>query len=59
MAERVLSKETSAVLSRVGRALGEREGTGPDDDVRLGPYGREQHTEGVADLLARLDGPDS
>ena len=42
---RVVSQETSAVLSRVGRALGEREGTGPDDDPLL----REQRAEGRAE----------
>ncbi len=36
-----LSEETSAVLTRVGRALGEAEGTVPDDD----PWLREQRRE--------------
>lgn len=40
--EPVISEETSKVLSRVGRALGEREGTGPEDDPLL----REQRAEG-------------
>ena len=40
--EWVISEETSAVLSRVGEALGEREGTGPEDDPLL----RQQRAEG-------------
>ena len=48
--EQVISEETSAVLSRVGRALGEREGTGPDDDPLL----REQRAAGRADLIRAL-----
>ena len=35
MNEVTLSAETCAVLERVGRALGSREGTGPDDDPLL------------------------
>ncbi len=50
--EPALSEETSAVLSRVGRALGEREGTGPDDDPLL----REQRAAGRADLIRALLG---
>ena len=50
--EEVISAETSAVLARVGRALGEREGTGPDDDIFLGPIGREKHAEGRAAGIA-------
>ncbi len=41
--ERAVSAETSEVLTRVGRALGEREGTGPDDDPLL----RQQRAEGL------------
>ena len=52
--EQVVSEETSAVLWRVGRALGEREGTGPEDDVLLGPYGREQRAEGRVEDRAHL-----
>lgn len=48
--EPVLSEETSAALSRVGRALGEREGTGPDDDPLL----REQRAAGRADMIRAL-----
>ena len=43
--EPFLSEETLAVVSRVGRALGEREGTGPEDDPML----REQRIEGRAE----------
>ncbi len=52
--EWAVSEETSAVLSRVGRALGEREGTGPEDDVLLGPYGRQQRAAGVAEGVGRM-----
>lgn len=40
-----ISEETSAILTRVGRTLGEREGTGPEDDPLL----REQRAEGRAE----------
>ena len=43
--EPFLSEETLTVVSRVGRALGEREGTGPEDDPML----REQRIEGRAE----------
>ena len=45
--EPVISEETSAVLERVGRALGEREGTGPDDDPWLGSIRRRTRAEGL------------
>ena len=48
----VISEETSAVLERVGRALGEREGTGPDDDPLLGSNRRRTYAEGRAEGLA-------
>ena len=48
--EWVISEETSAVLSRVGRALGEGEGTGPDDDPLL----RRERAEGRADIVRAL-----
>ncbi|MCY4628147.1 MAG: hypothetical protein OXE58_11360, partial [Acidobacteria bacterium] len=48
--ERVLSAETTKVLTRVGRALGEREGTGPEDDPLL----REQRAEARAEDRAAL-----
>ena len=46
--ETELSESTCAVLERVGRALGEADGTGPDDDVWLGAQRREARAEGVA-----------
>ena len=48
--EWVISEEASAVLSRVGRALGEREGTGPDDDPLL----RLQRAEGRVEDRAAM-----
>ena len=47
--EIVISDETSEVLSRVGRALGAREGTGPDDHHLLRSIGRQKHAEGIAE----------
>ena len=44
--ERVVTPAISAVLERVGRALGEREGTGPDDDPLLGSVVRRKRAEG-------------
>ena len=44
--EETLSAPTSAVLERVGAVLGEREGTGPDDDPLLGAHRRRSHAEG-------------
>ena len=44
--EPALSAHTSAVLERVGAVLGEREGTGPDDDPFLGSQRRLSHAEG-------------
>ena len=60
--EETLSAQTSAVLERVGAVLGEREGTGPDDDPLLGVQRRrsraagraEGHTEGRAALARAL-----
>ena len=46
--ETVLSDETAAVLARVGRALGQREGTSPDDDPLLRSIAREARGEGHA-----------
>ena len=50
--EETLSAPTSAVLERVGTALGERKGTGPDDDPLLGSLlgaqRRRSRTEGHA-----------
>ena len=47
--EDTLSVPTSAVLERVGAALGEREGTGPDDDPLLGAQRRRSRAEGRAE----------
>ena len=44
--EETFSVETSAVLERVGAVLGEREGTGPDDNPLLGAQRRRSRTEG-------------
>ena len=46
--ERIPSPETAALASRVGRALGLPDGTGPDDDPLL----REQRAEVLADANA-------
>ena len=46
--EETLSAETSAVLERVGTVLGERKGTGPDDDPLLGAQRRRSRAEGHA-----------
>ncbi len=46
--ERGSSPETAALASRVGRALGLREGTGPEDDPLL----REQRAEARAEVTA-------
>ena len=46
MNEMDCSAETVAVLTRVGRVLGERLGTGPDDDPFLGVQRRESRAEG-------------
>ncbi len=56
--EETFSARTSAVLERVGAVLGEREGTGPDDDPLLGAQRRrsraEGHAEGRAEERAEL-----
>ena len=44
--ERVRSAETCAVLERVGRELGVREGTGPDDDPMLRSLRGQSRMEG-------------
>lgn len=46
--EAELSAATCAVLERVGRALGEAAGTGPDDDLWLGAQRREARAAGRA-----------
>ena len=52
--EETLSARTSAVLERVGAVLGEREGTGPDDDPLLGSQRRRSHAEGRTEARAAL-----
>ena len=51
--EPTISEETAAVLWRVGRELGEREGTGPEDDSLLGDFGRRERALGVAEGQVR------
>ena len=46
--EQTFSARTSAALERVGAVLGEREGTGPDDDPLLGAQRRRSRAEGHA-----------
>ena len=43
------SVRTNAILERVGRALGAREGTGPDDDPLLHSLRSESRTEGLTE----------
>ena len=45
--EDMMSLTTIEVLRRVGRALGEREGTTPEDDPVLGAERREGHAAGI------------
>ena len=51
--EPTISEETAAVLWRVGRELGGREGTGPEDDTLLGGFGRRERALGIAEGHAR------
>ena len=51
--EPALSEATRSVLERVGRALGEAAGTGPDDDLWLGAHRREARAEGHAEGHAK------
>ncbi|MDE0191169.1 MAG: Uma2 family endonuclease [Gammaproteobacteria bacterium] len=46
MNEPVITDRASAILRRVGAALGERDGTGPDDDPLLRAHRREERAEG-------------
>ena len=46
LSELEMSETTRSVLERVGRALGEATGTGPDDDPWLGAHRREARAEG-------------
>ena len=52
MNEPVLSASTGEVLTRVGRALGARDGTGPDDTPWLRRQRREGREEGRAEAAA-------
>ena len=52
--EAELSESTCAVLERVGRALGEAEGTGPDDDLWLGAQRREARAEGCTEMVRAI-----
>ena len=52
--EAELSEATCAVLERVGRALGEVAGTGPDDDVWLGVQRREARAEGCMEIVRAI-----
>ena len=56
--ERVRSAGTCAVLERVGRVLGKREGTGPDDDPMLRSLRVRSREEGevVGKVLGRMEG---
>ena len=51
--EEAVSEETSRVLRRVGKALGARSGTGPDDTPWLRMERRESRAEGERALLVR------
>ena len=46
--EERLSPETLKELARLGRAMGSREGTGPDDDPQLAGHRRWAHHQGLA-----------
>ncbi len=52
--EDTFSAQTGAALERVGAVLGEREGTGPDDDPLLGAQRRRSRAEGRAGLARAL-----
>ena len=45
--EEQMSSATLKDLARLGRALGQREGTGPDDDLQLGGHRRWAHRQGM------------
>ena len=45
--EPMLTERTSAVLERVGTVLGERDGTGPDDDPLLRAHRRQEFDRGM------------
>ena len=52
--EIVVSDETAAVLWRVGRALGARDGTGPEDDFLLRKVSRTASAKGIAAMAAAI-----
>ena len=52
LAREPLSEETHRVLERVGRQMGAREGTGPDDSPLLRSLRSEARSEGLAEGLA-------
>lgn len=54
MNEQIPSPETVALATRVGRALGLREGTGPEDDPLLREQRAEARAEGRADANAAI-----
>jgi len=54
MSEPVPSEETSALASRIGRVLGKRTGTGPDDDPLLREQRAESREEGRAEARVAL-----
>ena len=54
MNEKTPSAETYSVLERVGRSLGVREGTGPDDDPLLRALRRQGREEGMAEGRHRM-----
>ena len=55
--EETFSAQTSAVLERVGAVLGERDGTGPDDDPLLGAHRRRSRSEGeVRGTVVTIEG---
>ena len=51
--ETTFSEATCAMLERLGRTLGEREGTGPDDDPLLRSQRREAFAEGMDEGFLR------
>ena len=51
--EEQLSERTVAILERIGARLGEREGTGPDDDPLLRSQRRQARAEGRAAARAK------
>ena len=48
------SAQTNAMLEQLGRQLGERDGTGPDDDSLLHSLRRESRAEERADMVREL-----